>query len=190
MAEDEGRGVEANEDVPADRRLVSRIAVATVSGYQAAPPAQRALFGMSCSFAVTIAAARAVTYVQERNRPLPAVRGLGRKLRKAPGSNDVRVHHFLPGMALAFAAGAAAMVGGAGALEPWLSAPFGVGVALVSDELRLLVGRNNPYWGEQRFVFVQCGVATVAALGQCGAFARRGWTATGRRAGQHRTALT
>jgi hypothetical protein len=36
--------------------------------------------------------------------------------------------------------------------ERWLSVPFGAGVVLAVDEIGLLTGRNNPYWGAQRTI--------------------------------------
>jgi hypothetical protein len=55
-----------------------------------------------------------------------------------------------------------------------LSAPFGVGVGLVVDEINLLTGRNNPYWGSERFVLITCVTAASAAAAMAAVFLRRG----------------
>ncbi|WP_327064389.1 hypothetical protein [Kitasatospora sp. NBC_01302] len=129
------------------------------------------MFGMTASFAITITASRTLNYVLERRRSMPRLRGLGRLL--VPGSNHIRVHHFLPGMALAFTAGGTALVTRAETLEQWLSLPFGVGVALTTDELGILVSRNNPYWGGKRLAQQQAAASSLAALGLAIDFLRR-----------------
>jgi len=39
--------------------------------------------------------------------------------------------------------------------EFWLSLPFGTGIALTTDEIALLVTRDNPYWDSETFALVQ-----------------------------------
>lgn len=78
-------------------------------------------------------------------------------LGQLPSSNSVRVRHFLPGLGIALSAGGSAILSADGSAQ-WLSVPFGVGTAMVAHELRLLAGRNNPYWRGERFAFAQgCG---------------------------------
>ena len=129
---------------------------------------------MTCGFALSLAGARKITYIQERRRALPRLRGLARKVPRPPGTGDIRVHHYLPGMTIAMATGGAAILAGPGGTERWLSAPFGVGVGLVVDEIALLTGRNNPYWGSERFVLITCLAATAAAASMAAVFLRRG----------------
>ncbi|QMU70008.1 hypothetical protein [Streptacidiphilus sp. P02-A3a] len=133
--------------------------------------------GMTTSFAVTIAVSRTINYVLERRRALPRTRGLGRLL--VLGSDDIRVHHFLPGAAIAFTTGGTALIARAEGLERWLSLPFGVGVALTTDELGILVSRNNPYWGGTRLAQQQCAAASLATLGFALDFLRRGRAGAG-----------
>jgi hypothetical protein len=73
-------GADAEWDITAAPRPIGlpRIAAALAAGYQVSPPAERALFGMRSSFAVTIEASRSVTYVRERQHRMPAVRSVGR----------------------------------------------------------------------------------------------------------------
>jgi hypothetical protein len=153
---------------------VQRLARATADGYRSSSPAERAAFSMICGFALSLAGARKITYIQERRRDLPRLRGLGRAIPRLPGSDDIRVHHYLPGMTIAMATGGAAILAGPGGIERWLSAPFGVGVGLVVDEIKLLTGRNNPYWGSERFVLITCVTAASAAAAMAAVFLRRG----------------
>lgn len=151
-----------------------RLVEAIKAGYQQSPSAERVAFNMTTSFAVTIAGARAWTYLQERNRRMPAVRSLARELSQLVGDNSVRVHHSLPGTLMAFTAGGIALLAGGNRRERWLGVPFGAGVSLTMDEFRMLAGRNNPYWGGRSFAFVQCANAAVTSLAMCVDFARRG----------------
>ena len=75
------------------------------------------------------------------------------------------IHHFVPGIGLAFATG-----GAGGRLAPrgpatrWLALPFGAGVALTLDESALLLKLDDVYWTEEGIVSVQIGFATLAIL--------------------------
>lgn len=165
---------EPSEVTTADPALARRLARATVDGYHSSRPAERAAFGMISGFALALLGARKITYVQERRRDLPVLRGLGRNLPTLPRSDDIRVHHYLPGLGIAMATGGAAILAGSGGVERWLSMPFGVGVGLVFDEIGLLTGRDNPYWGAERFVLVSGVTATSAAAAMAAVFLHRG----------------
>ncbi|MDQ6749420.1 MAG: hypothetical protein M3Z33_01490 [Actinomycetota bacterium] len=93
-------------------------------------------------------AARAVTYLQERRRSAPVLRSLLRRANRALRQDDTRVHHFVPGIAIAFSAGAAAILTRTQDAELRYSVPFGIGAALTLDELALLVDVDNPPLGE------------------------------------------
>lgn len=82
------------------------------------------------------------------------------------------MHHFLPGMGLALAAGGGAILTRADGRERWLSLPFGTGAGLTLDEIALLVKRDNPYWDSERFALIQSATAALAAL--AARFYRRG----------------
>lgn len=116
---------------------------------------------------------------------MPAARSVGRIIAQIPGDNRARIHHFLPGLGIGIAAGGSAILSGTGRVDRGLSVPFGVGVALITDELRLLAGRNNPYWGSERFAWTQCAAGSLLALGLVGLFWRRGhaagWTVSAAR---------
>ena len=42
--------------------------------------------------------------------------------------------------------------------------PFGTGIALTTDEIALLVKRNNPYWDSETSALVQAAALTAATL--------------------------
>ena len=82
------------------------------------------------------------------------------------------IHHFVPGIVLAFASGAAAIVTRDEDLEPLLAIPFGVGMGLTLDESALLLELDDVYWSEEGVVSVQIALA-VSALLSAAALARR-----------------
>ena len=69
---------------------------ATVTGYKAAPPAERAGFGMLSACAVTIGVARAITYRIERDRNAPRLRSWARRSYQAVDVDGLRVHTSCP----------------------------------------------------------------------------------------------
>lgn len=145
------------------------------AGYCSSPPAERAAFWTLSSFTTTIATSRIINYVRERRRPMPRVRSAARLMARAPTSNHVRVHHSLPGIGIGFAAGGTAVFLTCPAQSVgWLSVPFGTGVALTADELRLLAGRNDPYWGGEGFALAQCAAGALGAVCLGTLFQRRG----------------
>jgi hypothetical protein len=133
---------------------------------------------MTTSFAVTVGASRGLNYVRERRRRLPASRSIARRLYHLPGAaSGLRVHHFIPGIALGFATGGTAILIRHDGLERWLSLSFGVGLALTADELGLLLEHANPYWGTENFALTQCAAAALASAALAAAFTRRGLNA-------------
>lgn len=132
---------------------------------------------MCTSFACTVLAARAVNYVREQRRPLPAVRSRTRRLRTAPQSSDLRVHHFVPGVGVVAAAGGAGILSRADTIGVLLSAPFGSGLALTLDEVALLVNRKNPYWTSQKLALSEAALAAITALSLAARIYARGRTA-------------
>jgi hypothetical protein len=83
---------------------------------------------------------------------------------------DVRVrgrhvHHFVPGILVAFASGGAAMVTRSDRLEELLAIPFGAGVGLTFDEAALLLELDDVYWTREGVLSVQLSLAMSAILG-------------------------
>jgi hypothetical protein len=128
-----------------------------VAGYQAASERQNALFNLLVSFVTSFVAARGITY------------GLRRRDRVGP-FRDLRIgrrhiHHFVPGIILAFVSGGAAIVSKDQSVEPKLALVFGTGVGLTLDESALLLELDDVYWTEEGVLSVQITLAVAALLG-------------------------
>ena len=119
---------------------------------------------MLTSFAVTIGIARATNYVRERRRNTPRLRSWARHAYHSPGHEQLRVHHFVPGVGLAFLAGAGAISKREDRRELWFSIPFGAGVGLTCDEIAVMTELDNPYWESEKLATAQAASAVVGAL--------------------------
>jgi hypothetical protein len=140
----------AAEEAVAETAQVAR------AGYRQASTRENALFNMLASFAGSFLAARWITYtLRERRRfgPLRNVR-VGRR----------HIHHFVPGIVLAFVAGAAAILTREEQLEAKLAVPFGVGMGLTLDESALLLELDDVYWRREGLLSVQITLAVMALL--------------------------
>ena len=85
------------------------------------------------------------------------------------------IHHFVPGIVLAFGSGAAAILTRNEALEPRLAIPFGVGMGLTLDESALLLELDDVYWTREGLLSVQITLAVIAMLARpCSACASCG----------------
>jgi hypothetical protein len=131
----------------------ARVAVA---GYTDIPRSEKALFNLLTSFVTTFALARGITYVLRGRATFGPFRDfkVGRR----------HVHHFVPGIGLAFASGAAAIVTREEELEAPLALVFGVGMGLTLDESALLLELEDVYWTPEGLVSVQITMATMALL--------------------------
>jgi hypothetical protein len=147
-----------------------------VRGYRDVSPAERALFGITATFAATIGASRAGNYIRERHRMAPRARSWTRKAYHAPGQEEMRVHHFTPGIAILLAVGGAAILTREDGREWRFSLPFGVGAGLTLDEIALLVELDNPYWESEKFAVAQALMGALAAAALAGRFYLRGAT--------------
>ena len=143
-------------------------------GFRGAPPAERAGFAILSASGLTVFAARLVTYAQERRRHVPAVRSMLRRAYHQPRSGGLRIHHFLPGMLVSTAAGAAAILTRRDGRELRFGWPFGVGAGLTLDEIALLVELDNPYWRSERVAILGAATASAGAAGLAARFHRRG----------------
>ena len=84
------------------------------------------------------------------------------------------MHHFLPGMGLALAAGGVAILTSPKGRGLSLSLPFGAGAGLTLDEIALLTKRDNPYWDSEKFALSLSLAAALLATGLVARFHRRG----------------
>ena len=125
-------------------------------GYREVPDRENALFNLLGSFAITFIAARSITYVLRDRPTLGPFRNLrlGRR----------RIHHFVPGIVIAFAAGAGAIVTRDANLEPQLAVPFGIGMGLTLDESALLLELDDVYWTREGLLSVQITLTVMAVL--------------------------
>jgi hypothetical protein len=144
------------------RRKGSDEAVADVArvaraGYRDVPTRENSMFNLLASFATTFLVVRTVTY---RLRTRPSV-GPFRNLRVG----QRHIHHYVPGIVIALASGAAAIVTRDDRLEPILAVPFGVGMGLTLDESALLLELEDVYWSREGLLSVQITLTVMAMLG-------------------------
>ncbi len=105
-----------------------------------------------------------INYVRERRRRAPLLRSLDRRVYHSPGVNRPRVHHAVPGVVLALAVGATAIMTHGDGREARFAWPFGVAAGLTFDEVGVLIELDNPYWSGERLAFLQGAAAGVAVL--------------------------
>jgi hypothetical protein len=141
----------AAEEAVAETARVAR------AGYRDVSTRENSMFNLLTSFATTFILVRSVTYaLRERPRvgPFRNMR-VGRR----------HIHHFVPGIVIAFGAGAAAILTRDEGLEPLLAVPFGVGMGLTLDESALLLDLEDVYWTREGLLSVQITLAVMAMLG-------------------------
>jgi len=127
-----------------------------VAGYQEGSGAETALLGVLASFTFAFGAIRSATHLIRSRGSLGPVRNVvvGRR----------HIHHFVPGIALAFLAGGVAIVSPRTRLTPWLAVPFGTGLALTLDESALLLDLDDVYWTEDGVVSVQIALGALGSI--------------------------
>jgi len=139
---------------------VAEVAVETAevarTGYREVSTAENSMFNLLTSFVTTFILARGITTALRGRSTLGPFRDfkLGRR----------HIHHFVPGIILAFAAGAVAIVSRDEEIEPLLAVPFGIGMGLTLDESALLLELDDVYWSEEGIVSVQIALAVTALL--------------------------
>jgi hypothetical protein len=140
----------AAEEAVAETAQVAR------AGYREVSTRENAMFNLLTSFVGTFIAARAITHVlRDRTRvgPFRNVR-VGRR----------HIHHFVPGIVIAFGAGAGAIVSRDERFESKLAVPFGIGMGLTLDESALLLELEDVYWTREGLLSVQITLAVTALL--------------------------
>ena len=76
-----------------------------------------------------------------------------------------RIHHYVPGIVIAFAAGTAAILSRDERFEPVLAVPFGVGMGLTLDESALLLELEDVYWSREGSWACRSPLTVIAMLG-------------------------
>jgi hypothetical protein len=138
----------------AGRASRDTVAVA-IEGYEAAPRRETTLFNLLTGFVLSFALMRLSTYgIRSGWWPFGNVRVGGR-----------HVHHFVPGILLAFGCGAAGLVTDNERLETNLALPFGAGIGLTFDEAALLLDLRDVYWTREGILSLQVSFGLAAVLG-------------------------
>ena len=147
---------EADSLLLAAEEVVAETAQVARAGYEQSSTRENAMFNLLSSFVITFLAARGISTLL-RGRPTV---GPFRNLRVGRR----HIHHFVPGIVLAFSAGAAAILTRDEDLEPKLAVPFGVGLGLTLDESALLLELDDVYWSREGLLSVQITMAVAALL--------------------------
>ena len=138
----------------AGRASRDTVAVA-IEGYEAAPRRETALFNLLSGFVLSFALVRLSTYgIRSGWWPFGNVRVRGR-----------HVHHFVPGILIAFGSGAVALVTDNRRVETALAVPFGAGIGLTFDEAALLLDLRDVYWTREGILSVQVSLGLAGMLG-------------------------
>jgi hypothetical protein len=126
-----------------------------IEGYEATPRGEAILFNILSGFVGGFALVRlSATGIRAGWNPFGSVRVGGR-----------HIHHFVPGILIAFGAGGAGLVTQNQRLEQFLAVPFGAGIGLTFDEAALLLDLRDVYWTREGLVSVQASLGLAAILG-------------------------
>jgi hypothetical protein len=133
-------------------------------GFRAASVRENATLNLLVSFVLGFAGVRVSAHVIRSHGPTGPFRNVhvGRR----------HIHHFVPGILLAFGSGLASITVRDERLDPWLAIPFGAGLGLTLDESALLLSLDDVYWSEEGVVSVQITLTSIALLAS-GVLARR-----------------
>jgi hypothetical protein len=125
-----------------------------VSGYAATPRSETVLFNLLAGFLASFALVRLSTWgIRDQWWPFQNVRVGGR-----------HIHHFVPGILIAFTAGTTALLTDNDALEDRLAVPMGIGMGLTFDEAALLLDLRDVYWTREGLLSVQLSLGATAIL--------------------------
>ena len=125
-----------------------------VTGYRSASRAETAIFNMFAGFVGASLFVRVSTLGIREGWWRGNVRLGGR-----------HIHHFVPGILIAFGSGAAALISESDGVETTLAVPFGAGVGLTFDEAALLLDLRDVYWSREGIVSVQVTLAVASFVG-------------------------
>jgi hypothetical protein len=145
---------ESDNVLEAAEEAVRETVEVAVEGYKQTPARETALLNLLAAFTATFGLARLSVHTIRRRGNWGPFRNysLGRR----------HIHHFVPGIVLAFLSGGGSIVSRDESLDQWFAIPFGAGLALTLDESALLLELDDVYWTEAGVVSVQI---TLGALG-------------------------
>ena len=132
------------------------VAVARV-GYQEVSTYERALFNLFSSFLISFMSSRGLAHALRRRKRIGPFRNLM--------VGDRHIHHFIPGISLAFASGSAAFLVRDERIQSRLALGFGAGMGMTLDESALLLELEDVYWSERGLLSVQIGLIFTALMG-------------------------
>jgi hypothetical protein len=135
------------------RAALDTVDVARI-GYREATTGETVLFNLLSAFVISSSTVRLTTFGVRRGVPLLFNVRIGRR----------HIHHFVPGIVVAFAAGTAALFASDGRLRETLAIPLGAGIGLTFDESALLLELEDVYWTREGLVGVQITLATASLL--------------------------
>jgi hypothetical protein len=125
-----------------------------VEGYEATSRTETVLFNMLAGFVFAFAGMRLSTRgIRGGWWPFGNVRLGGR-----------HIHHFVPGILIAFGSGAFALLTQNARLEQSLAVPFGAGIGLTFDEAALLLDLRDVYWTREGVLSVQLSFGLLTTL--------------------------
>ncbi|HXR61507.1 MAG TPA: hypothetical protein VN732_09285 [Solirubrobacterales bacterium] len=139
------------ESAPA--AAVDTVGVA-VRGYVEAPRYETVLFNLLAGFLGSFSLVRLSTWgIRDGWWPFHNVSIGGR-----------HIHHFVPGILLAFGSGTTALLTDDDAVEQRLAIPMGAGIGLTFDEAALLLDLRDVYWSREGLLSVQLSLGATAIL--------------------------
>jgi hypothetical protein len=125
-----------------------------VRGYSEAPRSETVLFNLLGGFLGSFALVRLSTWaIRDGRGPFRNVKIGGR-----------HIHHFVPGILIAFTSGTAALLTDDDELEQRLAIPMGAGIGLTFDEAALLLDLRDVYWTREGLLSVQLSLGATAIL--------------------------
>jgi hypothetical protein len=125
-----------------------------LEGYQAAPRSETVLFNMLSGFLGAFASIRLGTWgIRDAWWPWGNIR-----------VGDRHIHHFVPGILLAFGSGTTALLTDNAKLEEYLALPMGAGMGLTFDEAALLLDLRDVYWSREGLLSLQLTFGITATL--------------------------
>lgn len=125
-----------------------------VRGYVEAPRSETVLFNLLAGFLGSFALVRLSTWsIRDDRGPFRNVHIGGR-----------HIHHFVPGILIAFASGTAALLTDNDEVEQRLAIPMGAGIGLTFDEAALLLDLRDVYWTREGLLSVQLSLGATAIL--------------------------
>ena len=151
----------SHSDDPLETLLTSAPAAAVdtvgvaIEGFSAAPRHEVVLFNLLSGFLGSFALVRLATWAIRNGRgPFRNVSVGGR-----------HIHHFVPGILIAFASGITGLLVRQGRADARAALTMGVGMGLTFDEAALLLDMRDVYWSREGLLSVQVTLATGAAMG-------------------------